>query len=97
MSEGKKIILEMLKQGRISEDEAIKLLESLKENAKQTTSKADDELAKLIESLTRNGKIIGKKTYNYVKNVDYKDLQNKASVVIDQIVSAIDDFRITRL
>ncbi len=97
MSEEKKLILEMLRQGRISEEEAIKLLDSIKENGKKAYSKTDDELAKLLESLTRNGKVIGQKAYNYAKNIDYDNLKEKTRLVVDRIFKLIDDFKVTRL
>ena len=97
MSEGKKVILDMLKNGKITEDEALKLLDSLKETKEKNFSKYDEDFSKLLDSLTRNGKKIGQKSYDYIKNVDYGELKNKANTVIDQVIKAIDDFRITRL
>lgn len=97
MSEGKKVILDMLKEGKINEDEALKLLESLKETKNKNFSKYDENISKILDSLTRNGKKIGKKSYEYVRNIDYRKLKNQANNIIDDVLKAIDDFRISRM
>lgn len=86
MSEEKKIILRMLREGKITEDEALSLLESIKD----TKKKADQpqfggfDTTQFVEKIAQAAVKIGKETKEYIENFDFEDISIKFKSNLDQ-------------
>lgn len=93
MDDSKKLILEMLKDGRITEDEAMALLDALKENTGKTYSKIEDEFADILNKIAAGSQSLAEKLKDYLKTVDYDDVKRKFSSAIDAIVKAVKDIK----
>lgn len=74
MSDEKKLILRMLKEGKITEDEAITLLDSIKDKKKTTRTNTDFD--SLINKISETASKIGKKSQEMVSNFDFEDFTN---------------------
>lgn len=94
MSDSKKLILEMLKDGRITEDEAMALLDALKETKDKSYNKIEDEFADIVDKIAQGSKTLANKVSAYLETVDYEDLKKKFSSAIDAVIKAIKDIKI---
>ncbi len=78
MSDEKRMILNMLKEGKITEDEALKLLEAIGEQeAREGTGKGNDYdhfEANVIDKITRSVDKIVKKTGEAINNIDFDEI-----------------------
>lgn len=74
MSDEKKLILRMLQEGKITEDEAITLLDSIKDKKKATRTNTDFD--SLINKISETATKIGKKSQEMVSNFDFEDFTN---------------------
>lgn len=72
MSEEKKLILKMLKEGKITEDEAIQLLDSIKDKKVDTDKYAQFE-ANFINKIVSAVDKIGKKSQEVINSIDIDD------------------------
>ncbi len=90
MSEEKKLILRMLKEGKITEDEAMTLLDSIKENNKQ--NKADFSQfgnfsqfeSNLIDKISQAATKITKKSQEMINSFDFEDINIKFNSNFEQ-------------
>lgn len=94
MKDSKRIILEMLKDGRIDEDEAMALLNSIEDTAEKKYSSFEDEMASILKNLSETSKDLAMKLKAYLEGLDYEDIKNKTSSAIDAVIKAIKDIRI---
>lgn len=78
MSDEKKLILKMLQEGKITEDEAITLLDSIKDKKKATRTNTDFD--SLINKISETASKIGKKSQEMVSNFDFEDFTNMFTV-----------------
>ena len=78
MSDEKKLILRMLQEGKITEDEAITLLDSIKDKKKATRSNTDFD--SLINKISQTASKIGKKSQEMVSNFDFEDFTNMFTI-----------------
>lgn len=82
MSEEKKLILKMLKEGKITEDEAITLLDSIKETKKKSDFSSLEN--SFIEKITQAAAKITKKSQEVLSNLDFEDISINFSSSSDQ-------------
>ncbi len=94
MKDSKRIILEMLKDGRIDEDEAMALLNSIEDTAEKKYSSFEDEMASILKNLSETSKDLAMKLKAYLEGLNYEDIKNKTSSAIDAVIKAIKDIRI---
>lgn len=74
MSDEKKLILKMLKEGKITEDEAIKLLESMGQNKKEKENPFSQIDVNIIERIAQAANIVSKKSQEFINNIDFDNL-----------------------
>ncbi|MDO5028864.1 MAG: hypothetical protein Q4E36_06315 [Bacillota bacterium] len=93
MKESKKLILEMLKDGRIDEDEALALLDAIEDSTEKAFDSFEDELSAILKSLSKTSKELSVKVKLYLENVDYEDLKEKFASGIEAVIKGIKDIR----
>lgn len=74
MSEEKKLILKMLKEGKITEDEAIQLLDSIKDSTAKTEDRYAQFEANFINKIVSAVDKIGKKSQEVINSIDLEDI-----------------------
>ena len=83
MSDEKKLILRMLKEGKITEEEAITLLDSIKENNNQKKANFSQFGSftqfenNLVEKISQAATKISKKSQEMINNFDFEDINIK--------------------
>lgn len=87
MSDEKKIILRMLKEGKITEEEAITLLDSIKDNNKPKNDFSQFE-SNIIEKITQAATKIGKKSQEMINSFDFEDINIKFNSNLEQKTKA---------
>lgn len=97
MDEGKRIILQMLRDGKITEDEAISLLDSLKkENRSENFEECKESFGKVFNQIADLATKAYEKANDYVSNIDYEKINLKVNSFIDEIVNEFRTLRRTR-
>ena len=97
MDEGKKIILQMLRDGKISENEAMSLLDSLKKESKnENFEECKETFGKVFDQIADIAVKAYEKANDYVKNIDYVKINLKVNSFIDEIVNEFKTLRRTR-
>lgn len=94
MKDSKKIILEMLKDGRIDVEEAMALLNSIEDTAEKKYSSFEDEMASILKNLSKTSQDLAMKLKAYLEGLDYEEIKNKTTSAIDAVIKAIKDIRI---
>ncbi len=86
MSEEKKIILRMLREGKITEDEALSLLESIKDTKKKNdySQFSGFDTTQFVEKFAQAAAKIGKETKEYINNFDFEDISIKFKSNLEQ-------------
>lgn len=86
MTEEKKIILRMLREGKITEDEALTLLDSIKDNKKKPdfSKMPQFDTSQFIEKIAQAAAKIGKETKEYIENLDFDDISIRFKGNLDQ-------------
>lgn len=86
MSEEKKIILRMLREGKITEDEALTLLDSVKDTKKKADHSKFGEFdtSQFVDKIAQAAAKIGKETKEYISNFDFEDISIKFRSNLDQ-------------
>ncbi|MDO5028865.1 MAG: DUF4097 family beta strand repeat-containing protein [Bacillota bacterium] len=83
MSDEKKLILRMLQEGKITEDEAITLLDAIKDKKSKTVNSSPD-FEGLIDKIGQAVVKISKKSQEVVSNFDFEEFANIFTVSSDQ-------------
>lgn len=73
MSEEKKIILRMLKEGKISEEEAIKLLDSISDDKKIDKDNLKSEASDFVEKIYNAALKFGEKSQEVIGSINFDD------------------------
>lgn len=73
MSEEKKIILRMLKEGKISEEEALKLLESVKDDKKFKKEDFKFDTNEFVDKITQAAIKLGEKSQEVISSLNFED------------------------
>lgn len=86
MSEEKKIILRMLREGKITEDEALTLLDSIKDTKKKAdySKFGEFDASQWMDKIAQAATKIGKETKEYISNFDFEDISIKFKSNLDQ-------------
>lgn len=93
MKDSKKLILEMLKDGRIDENEAMALLDAIEDTKEKVFDSFEDEISAILKSLSKTSQDLAQKLKTYLEGLDYEDLKEKFASAIDAIVKGIKDIR----
>lgn len=94
MNQSKRLILEMLKDGRIDEDEAMALLDALEDTKEKKYSSFEEEIKAVLNNLAKTSQDLALKLKDYLDSLDYEEIKNKFSSGIDAAIKAIKDIRI---
>lgn len=73
MSEEKKIILRMLKEGKISEEEAIKLLDSIADEKKFDKEDLKSEANEIMDKIYKAAVKLGQKSQEVIGSINFED------------------------